>query len=555
MKFRDILWDYPDITSSVTKAFAPFSYIMITLVFVYFIGVSVFGNSDWRDIMVVKDSSVISEGTVGSLGNLNPIYIPQGQVDRDLQALLFRKLVKIDGQGDPVPDLIKSWSVSSDLLTYDFVLDSNAKWHDGEAVTSDDVVFTVKIARELSDRLAQETVGQGFEGLNVTKVDRYRFKVTLDEYSATFWETLSVYIVPEHILKNVSLSQIADSGFNRRPIGNGYFEVSSVNNSLVVLKRSLLYPSSSNIVTYNYYIFKSVGELEVAFRNNRLDIVSGVALRDMEYMSEYSKSYDILTTVIGTRKKVLFLNNRVNQLGSPALRRGLNYILDRDEVLIGAKVDGVSTYSSYSMNSWVYDRAATSYRFDEVKASEQLALAGYTKNVDSGYYQSSDGKVLTVRLTYLDNDVNSAIASTIKDLLDAQGVIVELDGQSYDRMTKETLATRDYDILMFEIETSIDPDQYDLWHSLRRDYPYLNLAGYSNERVDIFLERGRTQTKKDERVESYRIAQRLINEDSPAVFLYEPKFNLVLSNRLSGVSLIGLNYPEQRFDNVKDWSY
>ncbi|HRI06023.1 MAG TPA: ABC transporter substrate-binding protein [Candidatus Dojkabacteria bacterium] len=555
MSFRDILWNYPDILAKVTRGLAPISYILITLGILLFVGNQYFPSLDFSKVVGKGEVGVVNEGTVGFVSNLNPLYIPQSQVDRDIQALVFRKLVRIQSDGRPVGDLVKSWSVSSDLLTYEFTMVSDAKWHDGEAVTADDVVFTINTARELSQKLSQETVGQGFEGLRVEKIDRYKFKVVLDQYSSTFWETISLYIVPDHVFEGRSISQISESTFSKKPIGNGYYEIESSSDMLITLVQSSVYERNLSVRKINYHMYASAQELEVAFRNRKLDMVSGVPLRDLSYMSEYSKQFDILQTVIGTRKKVLFLNNRVSAFGTASVRRGLSYLIDRDRLIEMASVDGRPAFSSYSAKSWVYDSTIGYYKFDPKKAEAELSGAGYKKDKASGYYQSSDGKVLTVTITYLDNDANSAIVSSLKDLLKEQGVIVELDGQSFERLTRETLATRDYGILLYEVETSIDPDQYDLWHSLRKDYPYLNLSGYTYDRVDIFLERGRTQTKKADRQQSYSIVQRLINEDAPAIFLYEPEFNVVVSNRIENVEVDSINYPEERYNYIQNWEF
>src|ERR1700694_3689772 len=42
----------------------------------------------------------------------------------------------------PLPNLATSWDISPDGLPLTFQLARNAKWHDGEPVTADDVIFT-----------------------------------------------------------------------------------------------------------------------------------------------------------------------------------------------------------------------------------------------------------------------------------------------------------------------------------------------------------------------------------------------------------------------------
>lgn len=553
MKFRDVLWNYPDILSSITRVLAPFSYIFISAVVVFSLGYYYYASGGYERMVMQKDSGIISEGTVGYLGNLNPIYVTQSQVDRDIQSLIFRKLVRVDSEGKPYGDIVSNWSVSSDLLTYSFTIAPNVLWHDGTPVTSDDVIFTFNTARELSDKLSQETVGQGFDGLKVQKVNSSKFTIVLDQYSATFWESISIYLIPSHVLKDVPISSFATNPYSKKPLGNNYFEVLSSTDSHVQLGRSSRYESDIPINTYNYYIFRSPEELETAFRNNKLDIISGVSLRNVSYINEYARRFDVIQKVISTRKKVLFFNNRVSSLGNTNIRKGIGYILDKERLLKESGIDGDIALSSFSTNSWAFEKGIDYYTYSKKKADVEFSTAGFKKDTDSGFYKSEDGKILTFTITYLDNDINNLLATSIKDLMEQEGIIIEFDPQTYERLTKETLATRDFEILLFEIETSIDPDQYDLWHSLRVDYPFLNLSGYANDRVDIFLERGRTQVKHSDRLQSYLIVQRLLNEDIPSLFLYEPKFTLIVSNDIEGISLESINYPEERYNTILSW--
>ena len=76
-------------------------------------------------------------------------------------------------------------------------------------------------------------------------------------------------------------------------------------------------------------------------------------------------------------------------------------------------------------------------------------------------------------------------------MLKEEGVVLKLEKLNYNQITQEIIATRDFEVLLYEVETTIDPDQYNLWHSLKSNYPDLNISGYSYERVDILLEDAR----------------------------------------------------------------
>ena len=49
-------------------------------------------------------------------------------------------------------DLCESWSVADDGITYTFTLPEGAVWHDGEAITSEDVVLSLELINQ-PDRL------------------------------------------------------------------------------------------------------------------------------------------------------------------------------------------------------------------------------------------------------------------------------------------------------------------------------------------------------------------------------------------------------------------
>jgi peptide/nickel transport system substrate-binding protein len=88
---------------------------------------------------------VYSEGLIGSFNRLNPVLDYGNQVDRDIDRLIFSSLFRFDDRGLPVNDLIESMGISQDGLNYNFSLRQNVAWHDGQPLTSADVIFTVEL--------------------------------------------------------------------------------------------------------------------------------------------------------------------------------------------------------------------------------------------------------------------------------------------------------------------------------------------------------------------------------------------------------------------------
>jgi peptide/nickel transport system substrate-binding protein len=119
--------------------------------------------------------------------------------------------------GNPMgPSLAESWTVSTDGLTYEFVLRPGARFHNGEPVTADDVKFSFERYRGVSSKLLKERVRQ------VQVVDPLRVRFHLKDPWPDFLvfygtpATGAAWIVPRKYVEKVG-----DEGFKKAPIGAG----------------------------------------------------------------------------------------------------------------------------------------------------------------------------------------------------------------------------------------------------------------------------------------------------------------------------------------------
>src|SRR5690606_23767518 len=91
------------------------------------------------------EGQIIFATRITELENLDPLTAALGRA----QAVAYHVnegLTKFSPTGEIVPGLAESWEVSDDNLTYTFHLRDGVTWHDGEAFTADDVVFTFEAA-------------------------------------------------------------------------------------------------------------------------------------------------------------------------------------------------------------------------------------------------------------------------------------------------------------------------------------------------------------------------------------------------------------------------
>jgi len=133
-------------------------------------------------------------------------------------------LLKPMPSGPSAPSLAESWTVSPNGLVYDFTLRANARFHNGERVTAEDVKFSFERYHGANATLLKEHVQE------VRVLDARRVQFHLKEPWAdfiTFCGTTATsvgWIVPKKYVE-----QVGDEGFKKAPIGAGPYKFVSFN--------------------------------------------------------------------------------------------------------------------------------------------------------------------------------------------------------------------------------------------------------------------------------------------------------------------------------------
>ncbi len=551
--FRDCFWLYPQRISTIFKKTAPLSFILLFSILGVFLSFFLRSNT-FANFISGEKEDVFVEGNVGAISSLNPLFTAQNPVDSDLQALVFEKFIEISEEGKPMEGIATDWVVSTDGKTYDFTISLEHKWQDGESLTIDDIIYTFETAKQLSSKYNYDTIGSSLVEVTINKISENKLRFTLPEGNATFFEVVSIYIVPKHRLENISLQDLAFDSFSRYPLGSGAYRVYRSEPNVVYLEASDYFWVTPKIDTFIYRLYSDYDTLEAAFRNGSLDAMGSVYSAGMAFIDEYP-GYDTYVITLESRLRMIFFNIRKGKLESKEIRQALNYLLNRQKLLEKANISGEIAYGPIPSTSWAYSEdEVVKYEYSPDKAKEIFKNLGYTLNESSGFYETEDRKILSFSFSYYDNQFNSEIANVLKELFEQEGLVLNLEPLSYQQLTQEIVATRDFELLMYEVETTIDPDQYNLWHSLKTNYPDLNLSGYTYERVDILLEEARRTIKQEERKDDYTLFQRYLTQDSPVIFLYHPNYLYVVKEDIKISDMSEILYPYERFKDISYWS-
>jgi ABC-type transport system substrate-binding protein len=79
------------------------------------------------------------------------------------------------------------------------------------------------------------------------------------------------------------------------------------------------------------------------------------------------------------------------------------------------------------------------------------------------------------------------------------------------------------------------PDLFPFWHSSQIQDPGFNLALYENKTADKILEQIREDENESSRAQNYQKLQEIINNDVPAVFLFNPYNSYFVESKIKGI--------------------
>src|ERR1700722_11617844 len=161
--------------------------------------------------------------TVGVHITLAPIWLDPAETQGIITPFmvlyaLHDAVAKPMPQGNPSPSLAESWSAGEDGLSYEFVLRNDAKFHNGEPVTADDVKFSFDRYRGAAHALLKDRVAS-VEAPDAQRVV-FKLKSPWPDF-ITFYTVASGagWVVPRKYVEKVG-----EDGFRKAPIGAGPYK-------------------------------------------------------------------------------------------------------------------------------------------------------------------------------------------------------------------------------------------------------------------------------------------------------------------------------------------
>lgn len=428
---------------------------------------------------------------------------------------VFEGLVKPTSEGQLVPAVASDVKVSDDGLTYTFTLRQGVKFHNGDTVDMQDVVFSID-----RNRVAPEGGAALIPALGVIEdlsYDDTTLTLKLSEPSLELLSYLTLAIIPADYDQQETA-----------PVGTGPFKfVSREAQDNMVLERFADYwgtPAKLDKVTFR--IIENVEGLVMGLQSGALDLVMHLTSNETAQLS--TKDFHVEEGSMNL-VQALYLNNAVKPFDDVRVRQALCYGVDKqgiiDRAFDGYGIPlGTSMFPSFGK---YYDESLTDYYTHDVeKAKELLAEAGYPNGFDMtisvpSNYQPHVDTAEVIKEQLKDIGVNATILPVewgvwLSDVYGAREYQSTITGLTSDNMTARKLLER------FGSQISN------------------NFTNYNNSEYDEILAKAVTSTSDEEQTALYRQLEVNLTENAANVYIQDMADLVAVRNGVEGLTFYPL---------------
>ena len=477
---------------------------------------------------MMEELTPVSGGTlvVGLNTESLDSFDPADYRDRPTETVLrnmFDGLVTRTTTNKVVPQIADSWEWV-DNKTLEFKLKQGVTFHNGEALTAEDVKFSFE--RTITENAIEypEPHTAARKGL-IAPLEEVE---VVDDYTVRFhfskpWPVALQMLCHHNIVPKDYMEQVGTQGFIAHPIGAGPFKFveGSLDTQVVMERFNDYYGGSKDLPPVGLPYLKRVIFRMLPEASTRVAALQAGEVHLIQVVP--SQMYDtlradpnvVVKTCVGTRPYLMEMNVHKAPFDNVKVRQAMNYAVDVDllvEKILGGR--GIVLPGPLSPYNNFADHTLQPYGYDPDKAKALLAEAGYKPEdisfvIDVAEANKEYGEAVAGQLQQLGIDATVRLWdwSVVKPML--------RDGE---RMAS----------LVSWGDSAFDPvghfeARFHTWDPEGQVNGRGNYSTYSNPRVDELIEMGEVEADVAKRHEIYDEAQRIVYEEAPAVFLFLAK--------------------------------
>ncbi|QIZ82526.1 ABC transporter substrate-binding protein [Thalassovita gelatinovora] len=438
--------------------------------------------------------------------HLDPTSAAAGAIDSVLYSNVFEGLTRFASDGSVIPGLAASWEISEDGKTYTFHLQDGVTFHDGSAMDSADVKFSLDRARAEDSANAQKALFDGIE--SVEALDPATVQVTLSEPNGSFLFNMAwgdaVIVAPE---------TIAD--IKTAPVGTGAFKFSNwVQGDKIDLEKNADYwgaPAKLDKVS-----FKFISDPTAAFAAVMAeDVDAFVGFPAPENLPQFEADPRFQVLVGSTEgETILSTNNKMPPFDNVKVREALAHAIDRQAIIDGAMFGyGTPIGTHFAPHNPDYVDLTGMSGYDSELSKKLLAEAGFpdgfktTLKLPPPSYARRGGEIIAAQLR-------------------AVGIETEISNLEWAQWLEQVFKGKDFGLT---IVSHTEP--FDIGIYARPDYYFQ----YDNADFQKLMADLAVTSDPAKRSEMLKQAQETISKDYVNGYLFELAFPTVANAKVMGL--------------------
>ena len=407
-------------------------------------------------------------------------------------------LLKRNQDMNIINDLATGYEVSEDGLTWTVSIREDAKFSDGQPLTSEDVVFTFEKLMESSS-----TVDLTFVD-SVTSKSDYSLEFKLKSPRSTFISNLiATGIVPK---------KSYTSEYYQNPIGSGPLVLVQWDKGqqIIVKPNENYYGQKPNFdkITFLFleedaaFAAAKAGQLDMTaippsyasqkIEGMKLTEVSSVDNRGIMFPTVKSGEADADSNPIG--------NDVTSYL---AIRQAINVALDRQAIVDGVLEGyGTKAYSICDKMPWWNEETVTTD--NDVDLAKKILADGGWIDADGDGILEKDNIKAEFNLVYPSGDqLRQSLAMVVADMVKPIGINIVIEAKTWDEI--EAVLHKDAILMGWG---SQDPlEMYNVYSSKMKGVEWYNPGYYENQKVDEYMEKALQARSEEEANEYWKKAQ------------------------------------------------
>ncbi len=478
--------------------------------------------------------------TVQIFGTIDPAKI-NDYTEYMAAVNLYDGLTTVNSDGQVVPQLAESWTVSDDNKTYTFKLKLGATFQDGSPVEAKDVVYSLKRLVSINEGPAH-LFADLIMADSITATDSQTVEIGLNKvYSPFLSNTPLILVVNSDLVASQNDGEWAETYLADNSAGAGPYSLDAwTRGAQMQMSRYVDYhagwPKQQPIDDLRFVVTRDEATIKALATKGELGMSSQYQGNETYDAIEKLDDYKIISADTATGF-YLKLNNQVPPTDDVHIRRAIAYAMDydtiRDVIYPGGELRG--PLASVFADAYLDSLPAPEYNLE--KAREEVAKSKYA---DQGPIKISHAYVAK---TAFEEEIGLLFKST----LDSLGFEVDLQPEPWNRITEiaASIETTPNVSQVFYGPTYPSPDSvfYVQYHSKAKG-TWASMEWVLDDDIDAMIDKSRSTTDPVEQNDLYKSIQQKLHEMQSDVFLLTQKKRFAANKCLQGYAWV----PMQSWD-------